>query len=222
MPRFKDCAKVAHAKLRTFFPHIAIGQVQQLLAAALGHSTYASFKESDAAAFDGGATSAMLAPHLAMLRASAFGVSMSLEHWSLLIEDINSKQVSGSLELHEHPDLLGCMARTAFQKVEDPRIVELLAPHGKTESFRQLLREAMVFEPAVVDDGGPLPERIVVTLHGEICVFASDHTGWAVPLLLDFAFDRVGRRMYGAPALRSVAQQGAPRRCHPSEEFDLE
>lgn len=221
MTRFKNCAKVAHAKLRTFFPNIAIGQAQQILAAALGHGTYASFKEADAAAFDGCASSAMLLPDAAMLRATAFGFCMNRDHWSLLIEDINSKQVAGSLELHEYPGLLGWIARTAFQKVEDQRIEELLAPHGKTESFRQLVREAISIEPEIVDDGGVLPECIVVTLHGEICVNYTDYAGWVVPMLVEFAFERVGRRMYAAPVLKSVVQHGDPRHCYPAEEFDL-
>lgn len=221
MTRFKDCAKVAHAKLRTFYPNIAIGQVQQLLAAALGHNTYASFKEADAAAFDSCAGSAMLVPDSAMLRATDFGFCMNRDHWSLLIDDLNSKQVTGALELHEHTGLLGWMARMAFQKVEDPRIADLLAPHGSKESFRQLVCEAMSYDPQTVDDGGVLPERTVVTLHGEICVYCTSYSGWAVPMLCEFAFERVGRRMYAAPVLKSVVQHGDPRLSYPAEEFDL-
>lgn len=88
MSRFKQCARVAHAKLSLLFPSISLGQTQQLLAAALGHNTYASFKAEDLHAFDHTAAYAVLVPERAMLRALDFkGIELKQEHWWLLLDE---------------------------------------------------------------------------------------------------------------------------------------
>lgn len=222
MSRFKKCAKVAHAKLRTFFPQTSLGQTQQLIAAALGHKSYSSFLDSDATAFDGPAAYAVLVPESAMLRALDFGIEMSLDHWALLIDEIREKQVVGELELCEQLDNIYWRARYEFFEGQDQRIDALLRPHGVVEVFRQLVSEAIHVEPRPVDDGGLLPENLLATLHGEICVenYSNSSDGWGVPVLAEFGFERLGRRLIARPKLISIQQHDSPRRCHPYEERD--
>ena len=110
MSRFKKCAKVAHAKLHTFFPQVSLGQTQQILTAALGHKSYASFLASDLSGFDEQAAYAVLVPSSAMLRALDFGIEMNRNHWDLLISEISEKQVVGDLELPLHDFLRNLQA----------------------------------------------------------------------------------------------------------------
>lgn len=222
MSRFNTCAKVAHAKLRTFFPQICLGQTQQLLSAALGHKTYASFLVSDKAAFDGPAAFAVLAPELASLRALEFGIQMNRTHWSLLMDELGEKRVVGDLELCVHLDNVYWRARYDFYETADPRIDTLLRPYGAVEVFRQIVKEACQMEPRHVDVGGILPASVHVTLEGEICCEFSptDHGGVAVPVLAKYGFESVGRRLIGRPMLLSIEEHGSPRDCHPYEELD--
>lgn len=219
MSRFKSCAKVAYAKLRTYFPQITLGQTQQLLASALGHKTYASYLQSDASVFDGRAAFAVLAPEAAIFRAREFGFEMDQDHWSLLIDEINEKQVVGELELIENLDLIYCSVRFAFYQVQDPRIDELVSEYGGTEVFRQILREALDIRKAVVDSEGQPPVRLCATINGEICADVPRHTGVAVPVLADFGIERIGRRLYNKPVLIAIRRNGAPRQCYPHEEL---
>lgn len=219
MSRFKSCAKVAHAKLRTFFPQITLGQTQQLLASALGHKTYASYLQFDSSVFDGQAAFAVLAPEAAMLRALDFGLEMNKDHWSLLIDEINDKQVVGELELIERVDYFHWSFRLAFHQVQDPRIDTLIRQHGAAESFRQILKEAIDIRKVVIDSAGLLPVTVSATISGEICAEVTSSTGLAIPVLADFGIERVGCRLYGQPKLTDIRQDGAPRHCRPHEEL---
>jgi hypothetical protein len=222
MSRFKKCAKVAHAKLHSFFPQISLGQTQQLLAAALGHKTYSSFSISDAAAFDGQAAYAVLVPESARLRALDFGIKMNQEHWDLLISEISEKQVVGDLEICQHLNNIYWRARYEFFDGQYQEIKALVRPHGTVEVFRRLLSEAPHIEPAYVDDGGALPQDFYVTLHGEICVAidSSRDAGWGVPVHAEFGFKRIGRRLLTQSELTSIRQVDSPRQCAPYDERD--
>lgn len=222
MSRFKKCAKVAHAKLLTFFPEISLGQTQQLLAAALGHKTYSSFSMSDASAFDGQAAYAVMVPEAAMLRAQTFGIEMNRDHWDLLISEISEKQVVGDLEICQHLQNVYWRARYEFFDGQQHQIDAISRPYGTVEVFRQLLSEASHVEPAFVDVGEQLPQDIFVTLQGEICV-AKDSTspaGWGVPVKVEFGFNRVGRRLLTQSKLTSILQIAPPRQCNPYDELD--
>lgn len=222
MSRFKKCAKVAHAKLRSFFPLISLGQTQQLLAAALGHNTYASFSASDATAFDGPAAYAVVVPGLAMLRALDFGISMNQDHWDLLSSEISEKQVVGDLEICQNLHNIYWRARYEFFDGQYKEIDELVRRYGVEEVFRWLLSEASSIEPKYVDVGEALPPKFYVTLHGEIGIAIDSirDTGWAVPVLAEFGFKRVGRRLLAQSKLTSIQQVDSPRKCAPYEERD--
>lgn len=222
MSRFKKCAKVAHAKLRTFFPQISLGQTQQFLAAALGHKSYSSFLASDALAFDGHCAFAVLVPESAMLRALDFGIEMNRDHWELLIDEIEQKQVVGDLEICQNLDNVYWRARYEFFDGQDQKIDALIRPHGTVEVFRQLLSEACHVEPEFVDDGLLLPENIYVTMYGEICVVTDSKypAGWGVPVMAKYGFERIGRRLLAKSVLTTIQQDGPPRRSNPYDELD--
>lgn len=220
MSRFKKCAKVAHAKLHSFFPQISLCQTQQLLAAALGHKTYSSFSISDASAFDGQAAYAVLVPESAMLRALDFGIEMNRDHWDLLISEISEKQVVGDLEICQQLHNISWRARYEFFDGQYKEIEALVRLHGTVEVFRQLLSEANYIEPVYVDDGGTLPQNFCVTLHGEICVAIDSFSdaGWGVPVHAEFSFKRIGRRLLTKSELTSIRQVDSPRQCAPYDE----
>ncbi|CAM8621350.1 hypothetical protein MCEMSHM24_02435 [Comamonadaceae bacterium] len=222
MSRFKKCAKVAHAKLHTFFPQVSLGQTQQILAAALGHKSYASFLESDLSAFDEHAAYAVLVPSSAMLRALDFGLEMNRDHWDLLISEISEKQVTGDLELCV--DLLNVYwrARYEFFDGQYSEIDALVHRYGNEEVFRQLRSEASHCNPEYADDGEQLADRYFITLQGEICVTIEPRlpSGLGIPVLAEFGFKRVGRRLLAQSELTSLQEDGPLRECNPQDELD--
>lgn len=222
MARFKKCAKVAHAKLQTFFPQISLGQTQQLLAAALGHKTYASFKRADISAFDEQASYAVVVPEAAMLRALDFGIEMTRDHWDLLISEISEKQVVGDLEICQNLNNIYWRSRYEFFDGQYEEIDDLVRPYGTVQVFRQLLSERVYMVPDYVDDGGALPHELFVTLHGEILVGSeSNHNaGWGVPVHTEFCFKKLGMRLLAECKLTGVKPGGSPRKSAPIEERD--
>jgi hypothetical protein len=222
MSRFKNCARVAHAKLRTFFPKISLGQTQQLLASSLGHKTYASFLTSDASAFDSRAAFAVLASEAAMLRALDFGYEMNRDHWSLLVDEIGAKQVVGELELLESLDYAHWSVKYAFYEVQDPRIDALTRPHGTAEYGRQIIPAAIDYRKGAVDDEGLPVVRMSACLTGDIYVEpnAAYARLVALPVRVEFGLERIGQRLFSPPALLAIHQDGEPRHCDPDDVFD--
>ncbi len=223
MSRFRKCAKVAHAKLRTFFPQITLGQTQQILASALGHKTYASFLASDLSEFDSRAAYAVLVPEVAMLRAMDFMIELTKDHWALLIDEIREKQVVGDLELCESLDNVMWRARYEFFEGDDSAISDFLQPYGTVEVFRHLRSEKIIVSPEYVDAGETLSERINVTLHGSLNVECSSrkHGGWEVPVETTYVFEPAGRRLLAGAKLTSIQLDGEPRESNPYEDIDL-
>jgi len=207
MSRFKRCAKAAHASLRASFPHISLCQAQELLAAALGHKTLASFHATDSAAFETRAAYAVLDPEAAMLRALAFGCEMRREHWSLLSDELGEKQVIGEVELVEQLTRIGWSARYAFYDVVDTRIDALLQPYGQGEQFRQVTREALNIRPWP-DGECDVPPILLAPIQGEICVQGPSHHSVVVPVIAEFGFERLGRRLYDSAVLLSIRRTG--------------
>lgn len=223
MSRFKKCAKVAHAKLRTFFPQITLGQTQQILASALGHKTYASFLASDLSEFDGRAEYAVLVSESAMLRAMDFRIKLAKNHWALLIDEIREKQVVGDLELCENLSNVMWRVRYEFYNGDDPAISDFLQPYGTVEVFRNLRSERIIVSPEYVDAGGILPERVNATIHGSLNVECSfqKYRGWEVPVETTYVFERTGRRLLAGAKLASIQLDGEPRDSYPHEDIEL-
>lgn len=222
MARFKKCAKVAHAKLQTIFPQISYCQTQQLLAAALGHKTYASFLHSDASAFDELAAYAVVVPEAAMLRALDFGIEMTCDHWDLLVDEISEEQVVGDLKICRNLANIYWRSRHEFFDGQYKEIDDLVRHYGTVQVFRQLLSERVYLVPDYVDCGGALPQKFFVTLHGEILVgIESSHSvGWGVPVHTEFGFEQVGRRLLAQCELTALKLVGSPRKCCPFDELD--
>jgi len=219
--RFLACAAVAHTKLLGIFPGIKLGQTQQLLASALGHKTYQSFALSgDAEAFDR-AEMAVLDPAAVMLRAMYFKLPLGKDEWSVLIEEISAKQVVGTMELREDLGYAYWLARHAFQQADDPRIAALVRPYKCSHSYGRLLSEQIdITATELKSDEGPLPAILRAAVHGEICAEGEDYVGLAMPVMADYALERIGRNLYDGPVLLNIRQLGEPRRFCPAEEFD--
>lgn len=222
MSRFKQCAKVAHAKLRSFFPRITLGQTQQLLAAALGHNTYASFSQADLKVFDGAAAYAVPVPERAMLRALGLGYQLGVDHWKLMLDEINAKQVVGELDLLEYAPNIYWRVKFEFFDGEDSKFDDLAARHKVRQVFRRLVKETVHVEPNFVDSGGMLPEVLMISLQGEVCCEAlqSNQSGLAIPVEARYRLDRLGLRLISRPKLSDLLENGEPRDCEPHDELN--
>lgn len=220
MSRFKACAKVAHAKLRTFFPQLTHSQTLHVLAGALGHASYHDFLKADAPAFDEHAAFAVLDPAGAMLRASALGAALGPDHWRLLMDEINDKQVAGSMQMLEHSPHMGLSAVPAFLALEDDRIDALMRPHGGTEVFRRITREHVPAQERAAVGSEEGPASMSARVQAEIGVERTAATLSVVPVQVEFSYRRVGKQLYGRPELVSIVQAGAARFALLEDEFD--
>jgi hypothetical protein len=164
---------------------------------------------------------AVLDPATAMLRAMDFRLQLGKDEWSVLIEEITAKQVVGSMELREDVGYVYWLARYAFQQVDDPQIAALLRPYKCSPSYGRLLSERIdITAPDLESDEGPLPAILRASVHGEICAEGVDYVGVAMPVMADYAFERIGRNLYDGPVLLNVRQLDEPRRFYPAEELD--
>lgn len=215
MSRFKRCAKVAHAQLRAAFPTITLGHTQEILSRALGHNTYASFRGSDAQAFDNKAFFAVLDLDGAGLRALELGYEMSKDHWSLLLDEIKERAVIGNLELVEDVAQIAWAARYNLVGSTDSRIAAVCEhfPFGESHRIIEIRRPdltASAIESGVPDHKWALEPFQRATVTGDIFGFADDGGDRCIgyPVAAEYAFERVGRRLYDEPLMLSVRLAG--------------
>ena len=218
MSRFKRCANTVHATLVAAVPRIKLSQSKELLAAALGHGTLATFNQVDAEAFEVGTAFAILDPEATMLRALDMGYELNRDHWSLLKDELMERQVVGAVELLDHVSTMAWKARYSFYDLVDPRLDALIRPHGTDERYRQILHESLKLAPLALEDDAP-PSSVWSTIIGEVIVETPKRNSFAVPVETKFLYRRTGQRLYAPPVLNSIQMAGDVRQYCVSEDI---
>lgn len=210
MEKFARWSGVVHAALPKIH-RVKLGQVHQLLAACLGHASYASFRESDLLVLNRGAHYVCFEEGAGLRRAHRLGIQLTQEQWREAWMALKPSGVSGHTWLIE-PRGMDLAARLTFEGSGHPHIQAIKRAIGMGDGH-------WANSTRCLDETNALPEVLRFEVLGDVQA-SGNGVSISVPVTAECVFKRIGRRMYAAGELLSVVQHGAPREYDP--EFDGE
>lgn len=179
-------------------------RVQEILAAALGHRTYASFRLADRETLDKGRLSYILLDgEAATSRASSVGIPLDAELWHQAEMLLRPSGMSRGAWITD----LGGMARAAdlvFEDTPSDEIVSIWKRYGDMPNGRRSIRNGGQRKL----EGTPPPKTLTFNVNGEQCVMGSP-LDTVVPLRAKVTFRLLARRGYGKGELSDVQISGA-------------
>ncbi len=201
MDQFSRWSGVAHALLIKHVPKIKLGQVHQLLAACLGHRTYASLRATDLDTLNRKPHYVLFDAGAGLARAADLGLAVPEARWR---EATMSLRPSGVTPFWLTTiDGMHSAARLVFEDTFDSRAHAMKQLAGYPDGQRATSSRCHSAEDGV-------PEILRFDVEGEVFAYNQD-ASVAVPVIAIVEFPKVGRRMYGNGTLVSVEQHGEPK-----------
>lgn len=201
MSKFARWSGIVRSSLSKSYPKLKLGQAQEILAAAFGHRTYASFRTQDISRLERDTKYALIDNDMALSRATSLGVPITAEAWDAAVMSLRPSGVSGETWLISEEGL-HLAASIAFEDSSHAGFTEIASSIGMSDGRRARSTHCR-------SSDGSLPEVMYFTVHGEVRAFNSNES-LAVPVVGDVVFNRVGRRFYAKGELLSVARSGEP------------
>lgn len=202
MDQFSRWSGIAHSLLSKQVPKIKLCQVHQLLAACLGHRTYASLRGIDLEILNQKPCYVLFDVEAGFARAKDLGLSLTIEQWqevtmSLRPSGVTPFWLTTICGMHRAAEL-------TFADADDSRIYDIKLAFGFPDGHSATSSRCSTAE----DD---MPDVLRFYVEGEVQAF-NDETTLVIPVIAVVEFQKVGRRIYGAGNLASVEQHGAPRK----------
>ena len=211
MDQFSRWSGIAHSLLSKHTPKIKLGQVHQLLAACLGHQTYASLRVADLETLNRKPHYVLFDEGAGLARATDLGLSLTEARWR---EATMAFRPSGIT-----PFWLTTMsgmdsaARLTFEDSFDSRIHAIKREIGFPDGHQATSTHRHCKEDEI-------PDFLRFDVHGEVRAY-NEESSLVVPIVAVVQFAKVGRRMYGDGALVSLERLGPPRaRDLDEDEYD--
>jgi len=213
MDQFSRWSGIAHSLVSKHTPKIKLGQVHQLLAACLGHRTYASLRVADLETLNQKPHYVLFDEGAGLARATDLGLSLTEAQWREVTMALRPSGIT--------PFWLTTIAgmdsaaRITFEDSFDSRIYAMKREVGFPDGHRGLSTRCQSKEDEI-------PDFLRFDVHGEVCAY-NEETSLAIPVIAVVEFPKVGRRMYGDGTLVSVERRGEPRtRDLDEDEYDGE
>lgn len=208
MTKFTRWSGIAHSILAKSHRKTKLGQAQEILAAYLGHRTYASLRMQDLAALQEKAKYVLVDPDNALDRAASLGIQLTADDWLAVEHAIRPSGVSGETWLAEERSM-DLAASLTFEDSGDQRLYDIAHRIGMCDGIHAT-------ETRCHSSPGEFPEVLKFTVEGEVRTINVE-TYLAVPVVCEIAFPRVGKRFYGFGELLTVEQRGQPYEYEPEE-----
>lgn len=213
MSKFTRWSGIAHAILAKSHPKIKLGQAREILAAYLGYRTYASFRTCDVGALEDLAKYVLVDPEAAVIRAQGLDVPLTPDQWNGVEIALRPSGVSGGRWLVPEGSMHAAASIT-FTDSADPRLSKIARDIGMGDGYR-------ASDTRRLSPPGEFPQVLRFAVEGEVHAF-NDEGNFAVPVVCEVSFPRVGERFYGAGQVESVARRGKPEEYEPEEHiFDF-
>lgn len=213
MDQFSRWSGIAHSILSKHAPKIKLGQVHQLLAACLGHRTYASLRVSDLETLNRKPHYVLFDEDAGLARATDLRLSVTKAQWREVTMALRPSGIT--------PFWLTTMsgmdsaAQITFEDSFDSRIYAIKHEIGFPDGHQATSAHCHSHKDEI-------PDFLRFDVHGEVRAY-SDEASLAVPVVAVVEFPKVGRRMYGDGALISVQRLGDARiRDVDEDEYDGE
>lgn len=208
MDQFSRWSGIAHSLLSQHTPKIKLGQVHQLLAACLGHRTYASLRISDLDTLNRKPHYVLLDESAGFARAADLGFSLTEAQWREVMMTLNPSGVT-PFWLTTMPGM-DMAARLTFEHSSDPRITAIENEIGFPDGSRATSAQCH----SKHDD---MPEVLRFDVQGEVRAVGRE-AALSVPVRAVVEFPKVGRRMYADGAIVLLERLGEPRKRDLEEE----
>ena len=200
MDQFSRWSGIAHALLVKQAPKIKLGKVHQLLAACLGHRTYASLRATDLDTLNGKPHYVLFDDAAGLARAEDLGLAVTEAQWrdvslALRPSGITPFWLTTIGGMHNAAELV-------FEDTSNSRIHAIQRLVGYPDVKRATSSRCHCAEDQV-------PDILRIEVSGDAYAY-NQETSFAVPVIAIVEFPKVGQRMYGHGTIVSVEQKGAP------------
>jgi hypothetical protein len=201
MNQFSRWSGIAHSLLSNYSPKIKLGQVQQLLAACLGHRTYASLRGADLAILNQRPAYVLFDVEAGLRRSVDLGLALTEAQWreatmALRPSGVTSFCLTTMQGMH-------IAARLTFEDSGDARIHAIKRELGHPDGHWATSSRNHFAEDEV-------PELLRFDVEVNFQAYTDD-SSLAVPVKVIVEFRRLGRQIYGKGTLVSVEKCGAAR-----------
>lgn len=208
MDQFSRWSGIVHAALSQQHPKIRLGQIHQLLAACLGHRTYASLRTSDLETLNQHPSYVLFDHESGFARANELGILLTEAEWREAHMAIRPSGVT-PFWLTDWFGMSGA-ARVTFEDSFDTRIHAIKRAIGFPDGHYATATRCQSAE-------GELPDILRFVVEGEVRAYNED-TRLAVPVVAELAFEKIGCQMYASGNLNTVEQSGPPREYEPEDD----
>ena len=211
MKRFTSWSGIVHSSLLTVYPNFKLGQARELLAAGLGHNTYASLRLHDLGALES-ARYVVLNFERLLQRAADMGFPLTLEQWWPALHELKPGRVTRGCYLGD----AGVMLHAARHVFDD----------SPFPLFHEIARKIGMIDGCWARDATSLPgqeaasDELAMLVHGDVQAF-NEHDALATPVIAEVRFKRIGRQLYAEGRLVHAAQHGEPRPYEPNDEAEI-
>jgi hypothetical protein len=201
MDQFTLWSSIVHSNLRMHLPTIKLGQVHQLLAACLGHNTYASLRAADLQNLNRKPKYVLFDRDAGLSRATELGLHLTVDHWTEVTKLLHPSGITPFWLTSRKGMHLA--AQLTFEDTSDSRIYDLSRSIGFSDG-----RSANSIHCHSADD--EIPDVLRFDVKGEIYAYGPE-ASFALPVRTVVEFLKIGRYMYDEGSLVVVEQLGAPR-----------
>ncbi|MDC6177107.1 hypothetical protein [Ralstonia solanacearum] len=201
MDQFSRWSGIVHALLVNHVPKIKLGQVHQLLAACLGHRTYASLRTTDLETLNRKPHYVLFDVDAGLARAAELGLAVPESRWREATVALSPSGVT-SFWLTSI-DGMHSAARLVFEDTFNSRAHAMKHLVGYPDGQRATSSRCH----SVHDD---VPDILRFDVEGEVFAY-NQETSLAAPVIAIVEFPKIGRRMYGNGTLVSAEQHGEPK-----------
>ncbi|MYM33709.1 hypothetical protein GTP38_05070 [Duganella sp. FT94W] len=208
MDQFTRWSGIIHAALYKHTSQIKLGHVHQLLAACLGHQSYASLRVRDLDTLNKRPSYVLFDVDAGLDRALDIGLPLSEATWKTAVmllrpSGITSFWLTTISGMHSAAEL-------TFEDGFDSRILAIKTSLGFPNGQRATSSHSHTAEDQ-------LPDILKFDVRGEVQAY-TDEALMATPVLSVVEFVKVGVRMYGEGTIADAKQCGEPRILNPDEE----
>lgn len=212
MSKFVTWSGIVHATLRSSFPKLKLGQARELLAASLGHNSYASLREHDLHALESSAIHVLLSNGAAMRRALELGLALTDDQWWVVQHVLTRGEVS-VLSWLGGTAVMPNAARRVFEDTSYPLFHQIARAIGMKDG-------QWAHRTVTLPSEGARADELVILVYGEVRAF-NETVCLATPVIGEVRFRQVGRQLYGPGHLVHATQNGAPYPYEPIDEGDV-
>lgn len=224
MDKFKFWASEVEKSLKPSHPKLKHCNACEILAAAFGHNTYASFHLNDEDAINGNAKYILLDDKLPIIRAKKLGFNLSDEEWTAAITVISRSGNSRCCWLVEASSMFTA-ARIIFEDSPHQKLDDIQL--NTTNMLGKVATNIQCFPPQdpssvnwYISPFGGLLEKLEFMVEGEAHAWC-ESSAIAVPLKSLVIFERIGKRIYSEGRLITIEQSGASYEFEPEFENDF-